>query len=149
MDSVVEYRRRGAITHSFDDSGSGGGSVDDIFRRLGNVEKDVSESRAEIRAISAVIPHLATAASVFALRSEVAAILAIIPHLATKADLKAEISDVRGEIADVRGEIADVKTAVAEVRTEVASMETKIIKWIIGTVLSSTGLAFTVAKFVH
>ena len=142
MDSVVEYRRRGAVTHSFDDSGSGGGSVDDIFRRLGNVEKDVSESRAEIRAISAVIPHLATAASVFALRSEVAAILAIIPHLATKADLKAEISDVRGEIADV-------KTAVAEVRTEVASMETKIIKWIIATVLATAGVVFSIAKFVH
>ena len=126
MDSVVEYRRRGAVTHSFDDSGSGGGSVDDIFRRLGNVEKDVSESRAEIRAISAVIPHLAT-----------------------KADLKAEISDIRGEIADARGEIADVKTAVAEVRTEVASMETKIIKWIIATVLATAGVVFSIAKFVH
>ena len=128
MNSVVVYRRGSAITDSFVGSGSGGGGVDDILRRLGNVETDVSELRAEVRAISATIPHLATAAAV----SE---ILAVIPHLATKADLKAEM--------------ADVKTAVANVETKLASMETAIIKWIIATVLTTAGIAFSIAKFVH
>ena len=129
MNSVVVYRRRGAITDSFVGSGSGGGGVDDdILRRLGNVETDVSELRAEVHSISATIPHLATAASVSDLRSEVAAISAVIPHLATKADLKAEIG---------------------KVETQVASLEAAIIKWIIATVLTTAGLAFSIAKFVH
>ena len=82
---------------------------DDFSRRLGNVENDVAELKAEVRAISATIPHLAT-----------------------KADLKAEIG---------------------KVETQVASMETALIKWIIATVLTATGLtsgiAFSIAKFVH
>ena len=102
--------------------------MDDISRRLGNVETDVSELRAEVRAISATVPHLATAAAV----SE---ILAVIPHLATKADLKSEIGEV--------------KTAVANIETKLASMEAAIIKWIIATTLTTAGLAFTIAKFVH
>ena len=128
MNSVVVYRRRGAIADSFSGSGSGGGGVDDISRRLSNVETDVSELRAEVHSISATIPHLATAASVSDLRSEVAAISAILPHLATKADLKAEIG---------------------RVETKVASLEAAIIKWIIATVLTTAGLAFSIAKFVH
>lgn len=65
------------------------------------------------------------------LRWQVSAISANIPHLATKAD------------------IADVRTAVGQVKTDVATVETAIIKWIVGTVLASAALAFTIAKFVH
>ena len=117
MNSVVVYRRGEAIGDSFMGSGNGGGGVDDDFsRRLGNIENDVAELKAEVRAISATIPHLAT-----------------------KADLKAEIGNVRAEIG--------------KVETQVASMESAIIKWIIATVLTATGLtsgiAFSIAKFVH
>ena len=107
----------------------------DISRRLGHVETDVSEVRAEVRAISATLPHLATATSVAQLRSEVAGIAAIIPHLATKEDLKAEIGGVRAEIA--------------EVKVTVASLEAAIIKWIIATTLTVGTVAFSIAKFVH
>lgn len=75
--------------------------MEDILRRLGNLETLVSE-----------------------LRSQVSAILAIIPHLATKADL-------------------------ADLKADVAAAETAIIKWIVGTMLTSAALAFTIAKFVH
>ena len=113
MNSVVVYRRGEAIGDSFMGSGNGGGSVDDDFsRRLGNIENDVAELKAEVRAISATIPHLAT-----------------------KADLKAEIGNVRAEIG--------------KVETQVASMESAIIKWIIATVLMTSGIAFSIAKFVH
>jgi len=115
VENVVEYNRRGAITNASVGSGSGGGGVDDIFKRLGNVETGVSELRSEVSAISATISHLATATSV---------------------------SDVRTEIAGVRTEIADVKT-------QIASKETAMIKWIIATVLTTAGLAFSIAKFVH
>lgn len=110
--------------------------MDDILRRLGNVESDVSELRAEVSAISAAIPHLATAASV----SEIQAVM---PHLATKADLTAEIGGLRTE----------VMTAVGKVETKVAAMEAAIIKWIVATGLTTGGLtagvAFSIAKFVH
>ena len=95
--------------------------MDDILKRLGNVETHVSELRTQVGAISATIPHLATEASVSEIKATVAGILATIPQLATKADLKAAT----------------------------ASMETAIIKWIIATVLTTATLAFTIAKFVH
>ena len=128
LDNVVEYNRRGGATNTSVGSGGGGGGVDDILKRLGNVETHVSELKSQFSALSATVSHLATAASVSDLRSELTGkidgISAIIPHLATKADL------------------ADVKTAVA-------SIESAIIKWIIATTLASAALAFTIAKFVH
>ena len=98
--------------------------MDDILKRLGNVETHVSELRSQVSSIAATIPHLATAASVSELRAEVASILAVIPHLATKADVIATKADL-------------------------ASMEAAIIKWIVATTLASAGLAFTIAKLVH
>ena len=93
--------------------------MEDILRRLGNVEAHVSE-----------------------LRAQVSAILGIIPHLATKAD----VADVRIEVGKVN---ADLGAAVGQLKADVAAVETRIIKWIVATVLASAGLAFTIAKFVH
>ena len=59
--------------------------MEDILRRLGNVESHVSE-----------------------LKSQVSAILAIIPHLATKAD----IADVRTAVGQVKADVAAVETAI-------------------------------------
>ena len=126
--NVVEYNRRGVIANASAGSGGGGGGVDDLLKRMGNVETHVSELKSQFSALSATVSHLATAKSVSDLRTEVTGkidgILAVIPHLATKADL------------------SDVKTAVAY-------METTIIKWIIATALASTAVAFALAKFVH
>jgi hypothetical protein len=104
----------------------GGGNVDDILKRLGNLE-----------------------ANGYELKSQVSAILAIIPHLATKADLMESVADLSASIADVRESVADVRTSVADVRTSVAAVETVIIKWFIATTLATGGLAFTIAKWVH
>jgi hypothetical protein len=98
--------------------------VDDILKRLGNVETLVSELRSQVTAILTVIPHLATKADVADVRSAVGAVEAVIPQLATKAD-------------------------VAAVKADVAAIETAIIKWIIATTLTSAALAFAIAKFVH
>ena len=93
--------------------------MEDILKRLGNLETNGYE-----------------------MKSQVSAILAIIPHLATKADLMASVAELRESLADVR-------TSVADVRTSVAAVETKIIKWFIATTLATGGLAFTIAKLVH
>jgi hypothetical protein len=85
MGNVVGYSPRSTVSNSSVGSGSGGGDVEDILKRLGNVETDVSE-----------------------LRSQVSAILAIIPHLATKAD----VADVRAAVGQVKADVAAVETAI-------------------------------------
>ena len=86
MGNVVGYSPRGTVSNSSVGSGSGcGGDVEDILRRLGNVETDVSE-----------------------VRSQVSAILAVIPHLATKAD----VADVRAAVGQVKADVAAVETAI-------------------------------------
>ena len=94
MASVIDSDRfRGRAAASQGAGGNGGGTVDDILKRLGVVESVIGEMRADVSAIKAVMPHLAT-----------------------KADINA--------------------------------LETKIIKWIIGTVITSASLAFAIARFV-
>jgi hypothetical protein len=82
MSGLVISTRRAADSSSADGSGDGGGNVEDILRRLGNLEASVSE-----------------------LKSQVSAILAIIPHLATKADLMASVADLRASVAAVETSI--------------------------------------------
>jgi hypothetical protein len=95
MASIIDTEYfRGKAAASQRTSGNGGGSVDDILKRLGIVESSVAEIRGDVREIKAVLPHLAT-----------------------KADLNA--------------------------------LETRQIKWLIGTVITCTALAFSIAKFVN
>jgi len=112
MKSLASYNHPGRDSRSKVDSGGGGGYVEDILKRLGAVETNVSE-----------------------LKSQVSGILAILPHLATKAD----VADVGTDVAQLKGEMW----------AAISGLETRIIKWIVATLLTSTGLAFTIAKFVH
>src|SRR5579872_4975106 len=100
MGHVVGHSR-GTVSDSSVGSGSGGGDVEDILKRLGNVESHVSE-----------------------LRSQVSAILAIIPHLATKTD----VADVKATTGEVKGDLA---SAVGQLKADIAAVETAIIKWIV------------------
>ena len=45
--------------------------MEDILKRLGNVETDVSETKSQVSAILAMIPHLATKADVSALETAI------------------------------------------------------------------------------
>ena len=73
MGNVVGYSPRGTVSNSSVGSGSGGGDVEDILRRLGNVETDLSEVRSQVSAILAIIPHLATKTDVADLKADMAA----------------------------------------------------------------------------
>ena len=137
MRSLVVYNARSAHSSPAIGSGSGGGPVEDILKRLGNVESDVSELKSEVRGILAIVPHLATKADVMDVRTAVA-------------DLRGEMNELRGEmksgLSEVRSEMA---AGFGSMRAEMAARETALLKWLIATVLASVGLAFTVAKFVH
>jgi hypothetical protein len=78
MGSHVISTRRATDSSSADRSGVDGGNVEDILKRLGNVETNASE-----------------------LKSQVSAILAIVPHLAAKADLMGSVADYRASVAMV------------------------------------------------
>ena len=71
--------------------------MEDILKRLGNLETSFHE-----------------------LKSQVSAILAVIPHLATKADPSASVADVRASVADVKASVAAMETAI--IKWSVASM---------------------------
>jgi phage host-nuclease inhibitor protein Gam len=194
--------------------GSGGGHVDDILKRLGNVETDVSELKSKVSAILATVPHLATKADVLDVRSAVAELRtemvaglgslkaemtaesgAVRAEMAAglgslKAEMTAESGAVRAEMAaglgalrtemaaesgamraemaaesgamraemaaglgSLRTEMAaqsgSLRVEMGSLRAEMAAHETAFIKWMIATVLATSGLAFTVAKFVH
>ena len=115
--------------------------MEDILKRLGNVESDVSELKTQVGSILATIPHLATKADVLEVKKDVA-------------DLRAEMAAESGALrADMGAQWGSLKAEMAEqygsLRTEMAARETAFIKWMIGTVLATAGLVFTIAKFVH
>ena len=95
MGNVVGYSPRGTVSNSSVGSGSGGGDVEDILKRLGNVETHVSE-----------------------LRVQVSAILAVIPHLATKADVTAAVGQLKADMAAM--ETAIIKWIIATVLASAA-----------------------------
>src|ERR1700674_1617333 len=78
MGNVVGYGARSTVSNSSVGSGSGGGDVEDILKRLGNVETHVLELRSQVSAILAIVPHLARKADVADVKADVAAVEAVI-----------------------------------------------------------------------
>lgn len=66
--------------------------MEDVSRRLGSLEKDVSEIKTDVRGIMAQLPHMATKADV-----------AQLPYMATKAEVMA-----------IRAEVSDAKTSIIQ-----------------------------------
>lgn len=85
VSSVAQYDFRAGVQPGAPGgvgTGSGGGDMEDVLRRLGSLEKDVSVIKTDVSVIKA----------------EVAGIAAVLPHLATKADaslVRAEVSDAK------------------------------------------------------
>jgi hypothetical protein len=74
-------------------------------------------------------------------------------HLATKADVaevRIEMAEFRTEMADVKADVAGVKTEMAHLATkaDMALQETRLIKWMIGTVVTGMAAAAAVAVAV-
>ena len=67
-------------------------------------------------------------------------------HLASKAD----VAEVRTEMADVKADVAGVKAEMAHLATkaDLALQETRLIKWMIGTVVTGMAAAAAVAVAV-
>ena len=104
--------------------------MEEIQKRLGNVETDVSELKSQVSAIQATIPHLGTKADVMDVRTAVA-------------ELRAEMSAGFGALR------AEILAGFGSLRAEMSARDAAMIKWFIATALTSVGMAFTIAKFVH
>ena len=119
--------------------------MDDILRRLGNIETDVSALKVQVGSIVTMLPFLATKADIADLRTELKTEIG-----GLRAELKSDVADLRTELkTDIGGLRAELKSDIGGLRTEVASLETRIIKWMIATVLTASGVAFSLARFVH
>ena len=62
----------------------------------------------------------------------------------TSDQFKAGLAEVRTEIAALDTRLS---TQIAGVRTEVSNLETRLIRWMVGTVLATGGLTFTILRF--
>jgi len=76
------------------------------------------------------------------MRADVAWIKAAWPHLATKAELAEVETRLTREIGALNGKIERVDGNIAR-------MEASLIRWSVGAILASGGLAFTAAKLIH
>ena len=69
--------------------------------------------------------------------------------------LSTQIAEVRTEIAALDTRLSTqiaaldtrLSTQIAGVRTEVSNLETRLIRWMVGTVLATGGLTFTILRF--
>ena len=110
-----------------------------IKENIGNIHLDVRDLRGDMKAANDSIAELRNA--VVGLSGSVDAkfngLSGAIATLDAKVDAK--LNEVRGSIS----------TLDAKVDARINALETKIIKWILGTVLASATLAFSIAKFVN
>jgi hypothetical protein len=174
MNSLAVYSHPGRDSSATSDSGSGGGQVQDILERLGNVKTDVSDLKSKVSAILATLPHLATKADVLDVRSAVAEMRAEMSSAigSLRAEMASSVGSVRTDMASAIGSVradmeravgsmradmesavgsmrAGMENAVGSIRADMAARENAFMKWMIATVLAAGGLALTIAKFVH
>jgi hypothetical protein len=100
----------------------GGGTMDDVLKRLGALETMASETRSDVNAIKAVLPYLAT---------------------------KEDIGLVKAEINSVRAEIGSVSAESHSIRAEISAAETRLTRWMVGTLFLAASAAFGFAKLVN
>jgi hypothetical protein len=117
---------------------AGGGTMDDILRRLSVVESSVAVIRADVCAINAVLPHLATQSRL----SEAEGSLNV-KISSLEGSLTARINAVEGSLN------ARINAVEGSLTAKISDLEASLIRWVVGTGIAVGSLAFAVAKFVN
>jgi hypothetical protein len=79
------------------------------------------------------------------LEVDVAALKASSAHFATKGD----IGELKGDIGELKGDIGALKGDIGALKALIASVETSVIKWVVGTGIAASALAFAAARLGH
>jgi hypothetical protein len=108
--------------------------MDDVMKRLGVLERDMSDLKVQVGSIAAQLPHLATKAEIGDLKAMTSAEIG-----GLRAMTSAEIGGLR---ATTSAEIGDLRAAISEAKTS-------IVQWVVGTTIAAAGIAFAIAKLVH
>jgi hypothetical protein len=97
--------------------------MDDFSKRLGEVEKAVVEIRTKL---DTALPQLATKAELHAVRVEIGGL---------RSDMNEKLGSLR----------SDMNAHVGSLRSDMNAMETRILKWMVGTMISGMALAVAIA----
>ena len=108
--------------------------MEDVLRRLGSLEKDVSVIKADVAGIVTRLPGMAT-------KEDVAGIVTRLPGMATKEDV-APIPYLA-----TKADVAPIPYLAT--KADVSDAKTSIVQWIVGTIIAVAALTFTIAKIVH
>jgi septal ring factor EnvC (AmiA/AmiB activator) len=136
MDRAIDTDHFRSTAAASRGTGKSGGSVDDILRRLGLLESLVADVRIDVGAIKALLSQLATKAELESVRTDVESV-------------RTDVESVRTEVQSVRTDVQSIRAEIAGVRGEMGTLEASLIKWMIGTVIAATTLAFSIAKFIN
>jgi hypothetical protein len=99
--------------------------MDDVLKRLSNVETSVSDIRAQVSGLSAMAANMAT-------KSDVSSLSTLAANMATKSDVSS-LSTMTSHMAT---------------KADVSQLESSLIKWLVGTLLAVALLTLTIARFV-
>src|SRR5581483_1005656 len=171
MNRAVAYNHLIGVSDAPVGSGSDGGDVEDVLRRLDRVETSVVELRAEVGevreqvgVIAAKIPYLATAASVAELKTEMVKSMSELRSEMTegfselRSEMAASDSKLRSEMTGLRSEMAASDSALrseitglrSEMATSVSDLksENKSIAAIIPHLLTAASLAAAETRII-
>lgn len=69
----------------------------------------------------------------------------------TMDDILRRLGAVEATVGDLRTDVGAIKAVMPHLatRADISSLETKVIRWLVGTLIAATSMAFTIAKFVN
>jgi len=116
--------------------------VDDLLKRMGNVESAVSDIRVQVGSIQTTLqdslPNLVTKAELGKCEAAIQAVHLLLPHLATKND----VSKSEAAIQAVHVLLPHLAT-----KNDVSKSESSIIKWLITTQIAVAALVLAIMRF--
>ena len=134
--------------------------MDDVLRRVSVIESSVAIIRADVSAIKAVLPHLATQSRLSEVEGSVNVKISTLEGSLTarintvEGSLTARINAVEGaltaRINSVEGSLtAKINSVEGALTTKISDLHASLIRWVVGTGLAAGSLAFAIAKFVN
>ena len=116
--------------------------MDDLLKRMGNVEAAVSDIRVQVGSIQTTLqdslPNLVTKVELGKCEAAIQAVHLLLPHLATKVDLGKSEAAIQA---------VNVVLPHLATKNDVSKAEAAIIKWLTTTQVAVAALVFAIMRF--